>query len=71
MSRDDALQPTGWRSTERERHRKLAEGTHVPHGAFRWLVDYDGERILQQRCSTSAGAEFWKDVPEVRHHDAY
>ncbi len=37
--------------------------TLIPTHAFRWLRDYDGERILQQRFVRPSGGEVWQDVP--------
>lgn len=45
--------------------KRLAEGTHIPHADFRWFTTSEGERSLQQRCTTPGGTMFWKDVPEV------
>lgn len=44
--------------------------TLIPTCSFRWLRDYDGERLLQQRFVTFHGQEVWRDVPEVEHADA-
>lgn len=48
---------------ENRRH-GLAGGTHIPTLNFRWYIDFDGERTLQQQCTTTGGETFWKDVPE-------
>jgi formate-dependent phosphoribosylglycinamide formyltransferase (GAR transformylase) len=53
----------------REQARVAAQNTHIPTCSFRWMRDYDGERILQQRCTTTGGTEFWKDVQEVNYAD--
>lgn len=54
---------------ERARWRELSGGTHIPMCSFRWMRDYDGERILQQRCETLDGEQFWKDVPEAEYDE--
>jgi len=38
--------------------------TKIPLCSFRWFIDYDGERILQQLFRTSQG-DVWERVPEV------
>jgi hypothetical protein len=44
--------------------------TLIPTCSFRWLRDYDGERILQQRFVRPSGGEVWQDVPEVAFDEA-
>lgn len=43
--------------------------TLIPTCSFRWFVDYDGERILQQRFQTTGYQDRWISVPEVSFHD--
>ena len=45
--------------------------TLIPTYAFRWFIDYDGERILQQKFLRQGGVGHkWVAVPEVNHDDA-
>ena len=43
----------------------------IPTYAFRWFVDSDGERILQQKFVRPGGVGHqWVAVPEVNHDEA-
>jgi len=41
--------------------------TKIPTMRFRWFIDYDGEKILQQLFRTSTG-DVWERVPEVEYN---
>lgn len=41
--------------------------TMIPMASFRWFVDHNGDRILQQRFGNPSGQDEWIDVPEVSH----
>lgn len=41
--------------------------TFIPTCSVRWFVDYDGERILQQRFNKPSGGGLWQRVPEIEH----
>lgn len=43
--------------------------TLIPTCSFRFYLDYDGERILQQRFSRANGVDVWQRVPEVSYDD--
>ena len=43
--------------------------TLIPTCSFRFYLDYDGERILQQRFYRTNGVDVWQRVPEVCHDD--
>jgi len=47
----------------------MADETLIPTCSFRWFVDYDGERILQQRFQTTGGKDQWKSVPTFFYYD--
>lgn len=42
--------------------------TKIPTMSFRWFIDYDGEKILQQLFRTSTG-DVWERVPEVEYNE--
>ena len=46
-------------------------GTWMPTPSIRWLIDYDGERVLQQawKCLEDGGVR-WVRVPEVDYSNA-
>lgn len=41
----------------------------IPTFALRWFVDYDGERILQQRFQKPSGGDLWKAVEDVDFYE--
>lgn len=43
--------------------------TRIPTSRFRWMIDYDGERVLQQLFTTSSAMSEWIAVPEVEHEE--
>ena len=60
--------------SDRAAAEQLAAGTHIPTCDLRWLVTERPHKsglgqycnhVLQQRCTTTGGQVFWKDVPMV------
>lgn len=41
----------------------------IPTCDFRWFIDQDRERILQQRFVRTSGGYCWRDVPEITYDE--